>query len=86
VIRSYEIARLGVASPVERCRSDELLTLGHFPNAVGTVAFSDDGRRLVGISQDGTLQLFEIKTRQIVATVRDTNRTASPLFAMEDAE
>ena len=64
-----------------RCRSDELATLGRFPTAVHTVAFSADGRRIVGISDDGTFQLFEIDSRRVIATLKDTNGTEGLHFS-----
>jgi WD40 repeat protein len=53
-----------------RCRSDELTTLGRFPRAVGSVAFSADGTRLVAVCEDGTFRVWETGSRQLVATNR----------------
>jgi eukaryotic-like serine/threonine-protein kinase len=50
-------------------RGDELFTLGHHSNVVKCVTISPDGSYLASGSYDGSLRLWNLATRQLMASV-----------------
>jgi WD40 repeat protein len=52
----------------QRCRSDELFVLGQHANRIQALAFSPDGRLLVSGGSDRQIRLWDLASRQPVAT------------------
>jgi dipeptidyl aminopeptidase/acylaminoacyl peptidase len=61
--------------------SQEILTLTAHTDAVQSVAFSPDGKRLVSGSQDKTLKLWDAQTGQLILTFGPTDGVLSVAFS-----
>ncbi len=65
-----------------QCRSDEIATLGQFRSRVFTVSISADGRWLAAACGDGTVPVWDLRTRRKVTTFEVFR--GAPTFEIED--
>ncbi|HEY5913390.1 MAG TPA: serine/threonine-protein kinase [Verrucomicrobiae bacterium] len=52
------------------CRGDEHVTLGYHTNVVTCIAVAPDGKRLVSGGYDGNVQLWDLASGQLIASVK----------------
>ncbi len=63
--------------------SHSIVTLGGHTGSVRSVAFSPDSTMLASGSQDSTIKLWDIATKENIATLRHTHRVRSVAFSTD---